>query len=192
MIDFSIRTVALLLMLTSFVYWQISGRMADKEKPKLKSKTLLQRIKSFIVFLWEILIGIQLLGMSILPFPNLFFIKLVGFLSIIAAFFISISARREIGSNWTHAAEYQIKKNHELVTTGIYSYIRHPIYTGFFLMIVGAELIVGSYLFFLFFVGLIFIHLFQARKEEKILLEKFGMRYRIYMKKTKMFIPYLW
>ena len=179
MIDFSIRTVALLLMLTSFVYWQISGRMADKEKPKLKSKTLLQRIKSFIVFLWEILIGIQLLGMSILPFPNLFFIKLVGFLSI-------------IGSNWTHAAEYQIKKNHELVTTGIYSYIRHPIYTGFFLMIVGAELIVGSYLFFLFFVGLIFIHLFQARKEEKILLEKFGMRYRIYMKKTKMFIPYLW
>jgi protein-S-isoprenylcysteine O-methyltransferase Ste14 len=84
-----------------------------------------------------------------------------------------------------------IEKTTELVTTGIYRYIRHPFYSSllflawgiFFKQITLIMLIMG-------FAATIFLIL-TAKREEAENIEYFGEKYREYMKSTKMFIPYV-
>jgi len=86
---------------------------------------------------------------------------------------------------------YAFEKTSELVTTGIYKYIRHPLYSSLFLLAWGI---------FLKKPDLILLHLtifassflyLTARADEKECINYFGEEYREYMKKTKRFIPFL-
>ena len=78
-----------------------------------------------------------------------------------------------------------------LVKSGIYGYIRHPLYLSIFLLGTGimlknpekVQLVLGI-------VNLIAVYI-TARIEENEMIAKFGDQYRIYMKETKMFIPFI-
>ena len=78
-----------------------------------------------------------------------------------------------------------------LVRSGIYKYIRHPLYLSVFLLGTGVmlkdpdriQLILGV-------INLIAVYI-TARIEEKEMIEKFGDNYRAYMKETMMFIPFI-
>jgi protein-S-isoprenylcysteine O-methyltransferase Ste14 len=78
-----------------------------------------------------------------------------------------------------------------LVKSGIYGYIRHPLYLSVFLLGTGimlknpekVQLVLGI-------VNLIAVYI-TARMEENEMIAKFGDQYRIYMKETKMFIPFI-
>ena len=84
-----------------------------------------------------------------------------------------------------------IEDTTELVTTGAYRYIRHPLYGSLFLGGIGAFLKApGIYGLLLLLLLFIFSYL-TARVEEQDNLQKFGSEYRAYMEKTKMFIPFL-
>jgi protein-S-isoprenylcysteine O-methyltransferase Ste14 len=101
----------------------------------------------------------------------------------------AIWARLNLGRNWSsHPA---MKEHHELVTTGPYAYVRHPIYTGIMLAALGTAIMSS-----IFGVGmLIFISIFFAlriNKEEKIMLELFPEQYPIYQKHTKRLVPFVW
>lgn len=79
----------------------------------------------------------------------------------------------------------------KLVKSGIYGYIRHPLYFSVFLLGTGIVLKdPGKIQIILGFVNLVAVY-FTARIEEHEMIEKFGDEYRIYMKETKMFIPYI-
>lgn len=81
--------------------------------------------------------------------------------------------------------------DNNLVTSGIYSYIRHPIYSAF--LFVSSGLIVFSQniiLFFLVFIYWIILCLGVKKTEEKWLLNKFGDEYIEYSKKVNRFIPF--
>ncbi len=103
---------------------------------------------------------------------------------------VSISARIVLSTNWANAYEYQIKDKHELVTKGIYKYIRHQIYSGMWISFIGAEIIAGSWLWLFLFLLLIPMYI-QGRLEEKLLTAHFGEKYKEYMKHSYMFIPYV-
>jgi protein-S-isoprenylcysteine O-methyltransferase Ste14 len=78
-----------------------------------------------------------------------------------------------------------------LVKSGIYGYIRHPLYLSVFLLGTGIMLKdPGPVQITLGFINLIAIYV-TARIEEKEMIAKFGDDYNEYMKKTRMFIPYL-
>jgi protein-S-isoprenylcysteine O-methyltransferase Ste14 len=94
--------------------------------------------------------------------------------------------------NWAHGGEYQVKNNQELVTIGIYRYIRHPIYLGVMLAYGGGQIVAGSYLSMVFLVLFTYSSIVQAKKEEKLLLQHFGQEYEDYMRKTKMLIPFVY
>src|SRR5271155_5470650 len=192
--DFLFRILAIFLILVGRFYWIITERIANREKPKTNSKgiiALYQRLRRLVFPIIEIILFLQLLGWQLFPFSEqLFIIQLIGFVLVLIGVSIAISARKELGTNWVPAAEYQIKKKQELVTTGIYKYIRHPIYFSAFLSITGGELIAQSYLALIVFVFL-FEGYRQSRREEKLLINHFGDSYKTYMKHTKMFIPFL-
>lgn len=89
------------------------------------------------------------------------------------------------------APEETIEDTSQLVTRGVYRYIRHPIYCSLLFAGVGAFLKKPSILGFLLF-ALVFLFVYlTARVEEKDNIEKFGDDYLSYMKKTKMILPFL-
>lgn len=191
LLDIELRAVTIISFIYRKVYWQSMEKYADREKPKMRTITKNERIEHIIYRLLWILPGLQLLGLQIFPFPHNIMIQIAGFILVITGLIIGISARKKLGTNWTHGAEHQIKKNQQLITTGIYYYIRHPIYFSIILSIAGAEIVAESYLSILFLFFLILSSYFQGRREEKILLEHFGNKYEIYKQKTKMLIPFI-
>ena len=78
-----------------------------------------------------------------------------------------------------------------LITTGVYRFIRHPLYSSLIVFALGAFLKrpswIGGFLVLLTVVGAVL----TARIEERHNLERFGEEYQNYMKQTKRFIPYL-
>jgi protein-S-isoprenylcysteine O-methyltransferase Ste14 len=190
--DLLVRGLVILLLAGRYLYWEVTEKKADAAKPKTRTASLRNNAERYSVAFLGLIILLQLLGLHILPFQTNNVITLVGLLFVIVGISCSIKARRDLGVNWAHAAEYQIKKDHELITSGIYTYIRHPIYSCMTLSFLGAELVVGSYLFIVLLLVLPLGSYFQAKKEEKILLSHFGNDYASYKKKSKMFIPYVW
>lgn len=89
------------------------------------------------------------------------------------------------------APEDDLENTTELVTTGAYRFIRHPLYGSLLLLGLGAFLKSPSGFGFLLMVLLIVFLYATARVEEADNLEHFGQRYADYMKTTKMFIPFL-
>lgn len=148
-------------------------------------------MKDYILYLLWALLGIQLLGFSLFPFPYGMAVQCVGFVMAFTGVVISVMGRRELGVNWAHGGEYQVKNNQELVTTGIYRHIRHPIYLGVILAYVGGQIVAGSYLSIIFLLLFMYSSIVQAKREEKLLLHHFGEKYEDYMRQTKMLIPYI-
>ena len=86
-----------------------------------------------------------------------------------------------------------IEKTTELVTTGIYSYIRHPFYSS--LLFLAWGIFFKQITWVMFFLGVTATQflILTAKREEGENIEYFGEKYREYMEDTKMFIPYvLW
>ncbi len=77
----------------------------------------------------------------------------------------------------------------ELVISGLYSYARHPQYTGLFIVIAGMFIQWPTIITVVMAPFLILIYYRLSRKEEKDMIENFGDEYREYMKRTPMFIP---
>lgn len=97
----------------------------------------------------------------------------------------------ELGKNWSISLD--LREGHQLVTSGLYRHVRHPMYASIFLYAVGQALVVPNWI-----VGpanlVAFFVLFAVRvqSEEQMMADKFGDQYRNYLAKTKRLIPGIW
>lgn len=117
--------------------------------------------------------------------------RILGLICFIFGMLLSVWGKETLGKNWSTAWECQIKEGHQLITSGPYKFIRHPIYSGLFLISLGFGLALANILSLvvlsLFPIGFYF----QAKKEEQLLESHFSDKYKSYKSKTKMFIPKL-
>jgi len=101
----------------------------------------------------------------------------------------SVWARAVLGGNWS--ASVTLKDGHEIVRSGPYRWVRHPIYTGLIVAIAGSALARGEWR------GIVAIAIATAalwrklRMEERWLTEEFGQRYADYRKQTRALIPFI-
>jgi len=112
-----------------------------------------------------------------------------GFLLVALGVGLAIAARVRLGSGWVASASHQ--DSLELVTDGPFALVRHPLYGGLLLAIVGSA--IGQSVLWvvpLTLYGPGFV--LSARREEDLLTGRFTERYRDYMRRTKRFVPYLW
>jgi len=101
---------------------------------------------------------------------------------------LAIWARTYLGRNW--GMPMSRKENPELVTSGPYAYVRHPIYTGMLIAMLGSAIGVTPFWSIpLVLFGLYFVY--SARKEEKLMMEQFPQQYPAYMRRTKMLVPFI-
>lgn len=95
-----------------------------------------------------------------------------------------------LGVNWTLVLA--LSEKHELVTAGPYRRIRHPMYTAFFLIGFGFLILSANWLVGLLYLGtLTALYVVRIAAEEKMLLDRFGERYRDYMHQTGRLLPRL-
>lgn len=84
-----------------------------------------------------------------------------------------------------------LRENHELVTSGPYAWVRHPIYSGLWLAMVGSGLFYLATFFTFIALLLTIYYIIAAFREERTMLETFPQQYPQYQKQTKMFIPFI-
>ncbi|MBV9180777.1 MAG: isoprenylcysteine carboxylmethyltransferase family protein [Acidobacteria bacterium] len=113
----------------------------------------------------------------------------VGLLLTAAGIALAIWARMYLGTNWSSAVS--IKVGHELVRTGPYAWVRHPIYSGLLIALLGTAIERGKT------IGLLAIVLFwlgfwiKSRMEERFMRNTFGQEYDAYSQATGGLIPRL-
>jgi protein-S-isoprenylcysteine O-methyltransferase Ste14 len=117
-----------------------------------------------------------------IPIYLIHFIIFIPF--IIAAIYFGIMGAREVSLKV--AETHKVEK---IVTTGVYSYIRHPQYFGGILAHIGITFFLSSYLSLLITPLIIFLNILLSWKEEKELIKEFGEEYREYRKDVPMFFP---
>ena len=119
----------------------------------------------------------------------------VGVLLVAFGGYLRITSRRALmgaGFGLLNSSRLQIVEGHRLITNGVYSRIRHPLYLGEITRNLGLTLILSSlYGFAIVLVGGLFLP-FRIEIEERMLLKEFGQEYEEYRKRTKKLIPYVW
>lgn len=117
-------------------------------------------------------------------------VDVIGFIIGLAGLTFCLYAQLKMGSSWRVGIDEKVKT--ELITTGLYKWIRNPTYLGLFLLNFGVWLIWPTWMFFL--LNLLF-YLFleiQVRCEEDYLSSVHGQPYVEYKKKTKRYLPFIY
>jgi protein-S-isoprenylcysteine O-methyltransferase Ste14 len=99
----------------------------------------------------------------------------------------AIWARYHIGRYWSGSVA--LKVGHELIRTGPYAHIRHPIYTGVLMMLGGTALAIGRYGALLAFVLLLADLAWKSKREEALLAREFGPAFEEHRSHTGFFLP---
>lgn len=97
-------------------------------------------------------------------------------------------ARAYLGRNW--GMPMTLKENRELVTSGPYRFVRHPIYAGVLIAVFGSMLVEGFFWIIPFALYLAYFA-YAARREERMMLDEFPEAYASYKKHTRMLIPFV-
>jgi protein-S-isoprenylcysteine O-methyltransferase Ste14 len=114
-------------------------------------------------------------------------IRMVGVILIAAGLGFSVWARRHLGKFWS--ARVTLKEGHELIQSGPYARVRHPIYSGIALAMVGTALFSGQWRALLGAAIIIVGHWQKSRREEALLASQFGSSYEEYRKRTGSLLP---
>lgn len=108
----------------------------------------------------------------------------------IIALICIIKTSYDLGNEYSYTL--QLRKNHKLVDTGIYKYIRHPMYFCGLLFIIAQSLLIPNTIGNIS--NLVSMYVFWKGRipdEEKMMIKEFGDKYKDYMKKTKSVIPFI-
>lgn len=115
---------------------------------------------------------------------------LIGMTLIVSGVLFNEWARKILGKQWSGPA--RIVKDHELITKGPYSIVRHPMYFANMVMLLGCLLVVRSYVLLGLAALISGLLIYRARIEEQELNNKFDKEYLDYRKKVALIIPFIY
>jgi len=184
----------LIVLLFVFVISSISLYLYDNDntynkKPKNKFSLSIFKIVSKLIHITTIIIvcdSILIDNFLGLEFHDNLLFSYIGIsISTIAISFF-ISSKITLGKNYSPCYDQRKPKN--ITSSGLYKYVRHPIYSSNILLLIGTFMISGSYLMLVNIFILSFFYTISAYREEKYLITNFNY-YNGYSKKTGMFLP---
>ncbi len=116
--------------------------------------------------------------------------NVIGALIFIVGLLITVNAQMTLKRNYS--SMLRIKEGHQLITHGIYKYVRHPVYSGVILRFFTIPIFATSLLGFLFALTAIPLFNYRIGVEEKMLIGEFGDEYLEYTKATWKLLPYIY
>jgi protein-S-isoprenylcysteine O-methyltransferase Ste14 len=187
-VEWNRETPSIILWFIFSMYWTIASRnSAPTKNSESKSSTALHQIAlnvALVLLFWPAP------GLTGWFLPQRFHFLVPLGAAVQAAFILlAVWARRHLGRNWS--AEVRIGVDHELIRSGPYHLLRHPIYTAMLGMFVGSA-IASSQFHALVGVAILFVaYMRKTRLEEQILRQTFGARYDAYRRDTWALVPFV-
>jgi len=179
------------LWLLFVVYWLISARSA-KRSVGGRMKWMQIAIRAGMVALVVIALSSATLrhGLRVAQAyqADHALLAVTGIILVILGIGLAVWARIELGRNW--GIPMSQREDPELVTGGPYAHLRHPIYSGLILGMIGSAIghsVVWMLPLVLF--GAYFIY--SARREEEFMCRQFPDSYPAYMQRTYMLVPHV-
>lgn len=171
-------------------YWLVS---AMKTRATVRREAFLPRygvmlveVAGFMLF-FDRDAGVGVLGQHFLqPSPA---VMVVGTLLTWVGIAIAIWARYHLGQFWS--GRITLKQDHQLIRTGPYARLRHPIYTGLDLAAAGSALVIGRWRCLLGLLIIVVGFVIKARREEALLAGRFGEAFEEHRKQTGFLLPKL-
>ncbi len=119
-----------------------------------------------------------------------FVLRMLGALGVLVSTIFLAWTTKTLGPHFSPSLE--IHDDHQLVTTGPYRLVRHPMYVGNVIWIVSFTLLSAWWIFSIYLIMfVVFIMIIRTPQEEQMLLKKFGEQYQQYMNETGKFFPKL-
>jgi protein-S-isoprenylcysteine O-methyltransferase Ste14 len=178
------------LWLVWCIYWWVVARDV---KPTRRIESAASRAGHIIPMVIVVLLLATprtpggVLSERILPATRLVFFT--GTTLVVAGIAFSIWARAYLGRNWSGVVT--LKTDHELIRSGPYRFVRHPIYTGLLLAIIGSAIVRGDWCGVVAIAIAIIALWRKLRLEERWLGETFGDEYAKYRAEVSALIPFL-
>jgi protein-S-isoprenylcysteine O-methyltransferase Ste14 len=122
-----------------------------------------------------------------LPFSMAFY--WIGLVMLATGLALAVWARRHLGRNWSGIVT--VKQDHELIRSGPYALMRHPIYTGLLLAILGTAVAIGEWRSLIAFALITVGFVLKFKTEERFMSETFGERYARYRAEVRALIPFV-
>ncbi len=171
--------------------WLISARATAKTVVEQPGTSLL----AYSVFIWAgaILLFFHPGSLDALMrpwFPRKIWIIWTGVGLVAIGLGFAAWARLHLGRLWS--GRVTLKEHHQIIRTGPYAFVRHPIYTGLVLALVGTAL---AKLTLAAITGLVLLTIglmIKIRQEERLLTQHFGDAYESYRRDVRALIPYVW
>jgi protein-S-isoprenylcysteine O-methyltransferase Ste14 len=184
-------SIIIICWIVFILYWLISSFFVKKSETKRNWKQLIVP-RIIVVGLVIIFITVSKSQDNLIEIFQPFFssslvLQIIWTVITVLGLAVAIWARIYLGRNWSGYVTY--KKQHELVTNGPYKFVRHPIYSGAILMVIGTFLYYPNILVLSFLISWVTMFIIRIKKEEEIMIKLFGKKYVDYMKRTKALIP---
>lgn len=178
------------LWIAFLLYWQIK---AGNTKTTTRLEPLSSRIVRSITFL---------VAIALMSFPNLpgaFLYRAIlpqglpsfftGVVIAVSGLFFAIWARELLGRNWSRSVT--LKQDHELITSGPYALVRHPIYTGILTGFLGSAIAEGQVRSLIAFLLVSLVLWGKLRLEEQWMRSHFGETYGTYAHRVAALVPFI-
>ena len=139
--------------------------------------------------LTDVKLGWPILDRRVLPQGPA--VLIAGYSLLAAGMAFALWARIHLSGNWS--SNVTLKEDHTLIRSGPYRFVRHPIYTGLLIAVLGTAIVLGGEV--RGFLGLILAGIawkYKSSKEEVLMVQRFGDLYTRYRTEVKGLVPYIW
>jgi len=177
-----------LLWIAFFVYWQI---MAARTKTTQRLEPASSRILRVVLFAAAIVLfswhTVPVRWLRIQLWPQSYALYNAAIAMTVAGIAFAVWARVHLGANWSRSVT--VKRDHQLITSGPYRLVRHPIYTGLLFGLLGAVVAEGQVRSLIALALIAWVLWRKLRLEEAWMREEFGDTYAEYSRRTAALVP---
>jgi protein-S-isoprenylcysteine O-methyltransferase Ste14 len=120
--------------------------------------------------------------------------KVIGLAVFLIGTLFTLWARRTLGKMWGISTSREVKllPDHQLIDQGPYALVRHPMYFGWWMAMLGLLFIYMTWGVALFFMCSVLAFYMRARREEAVLAKRFGDQWQAYVKRTRFLVPWIY
>ena len=197
------------IVIASFIYISFVLTLADwfAALRKGQAVTLLPERKGGTWPLWTqvvmIVVGLALcvplfyygwVPLATLPTSTLRILDVFGVVIYLSGLAFTLWARRTLGRYWGLSTSTNVKllDDHQLIQEGPYAFVRHPMYFGWWVSMLGLTLLYPVWALFILFISSVASSAGRVRREETTLAKRFGNDWVAYKKRTKSIIPFVY
>jgi protein-S-isoprenylcysteine O-methyltransferase Ste14 len=130
-------------------------------------------------------------SLSVADYPFHPALAWIGTLAFLSSLWLFYQSHRDLGRNFSNSLN--IRDDHILVATGIYTYVRHPMYSAFWLWAAAQGLLLPNWVAGpAGFVGFGILFFLRIEREEQLMLDEFKEQYRSYVSRTARIVPWIY